>query len=91
MKQVWVHQIEGVTPPPPLPGDHSVQGHFGGHPSGKEVASPDITIVVLFLYFILVTKHSSVLGTLGRLIELDLGPHLQGFALSVLIPFLPLL
>lgn len=47
--------------------------------------------MVLFLYFILVTKHSSVLGLLGRLIELDLDPHLQGFALCILLPFLPLL
>lgn len=61
MKQVWVHQVEGVAPSP-LFQDGPVED-FGGD---QEVASLDITI---FTWFYL--QNSSVAGTLERLNELD--------------------
>ena len=63
VKQLCVYQVEGVTPLPLLPDGPSVLEDFGGHPSDQEVVFPDTTITALFLYLVLVTKHSSLLST----------------------------
>lgn len=65
MKQLCASQGEGVTPLALFPDGPSVLEDFGGHLSDHEVAFPDRTITALFLYLVLVTKHSSVLSTLG--------------------------